>query len=62
VCVRYLCGDLRTELHDRGALMPVVDGIDEMEQLFGELSALRKARVERAELRAVHPLLVDADS
>ena len=58
VCVRYLCRDLRTELHVRGALMPVVEGIDEMEHLFGELSVLRKQRADRAELRAVHPLLV----
>ncbi len=57
VCVRYLCGDLRAELHARGALMSVVESLDEMEDLYGQLSALHKAHMERAELRALHPLL-----
>lgn len=55
LCLRFVCDDLRRELHDRRRLDDVEHRIAELERAFAELSRLRAARIERewlAELEA----------
>ena len=60
LCARYVCTELRRELHARGRLAAVETLIDEMADAFARLSSLRDARLERAWLADIHPLLPDA--
>lgn len=59
VCLRYLCTDARRELHDRGDLDRVEELIADLETDFDDFVRARAERRQRAELRAIHPLLAD---
>jgi hypothetical protein len=57
VCSRYMCGDLRAELHARGDLLDLVALVDRMDEVYGAFLAARAARREREELAEIERAL-----
>ena len=59
VCAMYICRDLRRELFDRARLDDIEAVLDELGCTYERFVQLRAARLERAELAAIHPDLAE---
>lgn len=59
LCVHYVCEKLRGELHSREELVPVEDRLAELDRLMMQFVALRKDRLEGAQLGELEAALVN---